>query len=128
MEGLRGIKGDEIIFQFETYLLYFAFFILFLGILFFLYLGYKYLKKNKKLTQREESVLALKKLDFETNDTKSIVYTFSHHGAITLEEHFKDEFLKLQKQLQPFKYKKEVPLLDEDLKGQIKEYIKVRIR
>jgi cbb3-type cytochrome oxidase subunit 3 len=128
LNELKGIKGDEILFHFEKYIFFFYQLISVLLVLFLGYLLYKYLKKNKKRTQREESVLFLRSIDFQTEDTKSIVYSFSFHGAITVEEHFRDEFLKLQKQLEPFKYKKEVALLDEDLKEQIKEYIKVRIR
>lgn len=93
--------------------------------LFFLF--YKLLMKSKKIDKRKVSVLYLKSFDFEMED-KQIAYEFTKHGYITLEEHFSDEFFKIVKQLEPFKYKQNIPKIDTELKEQIKDYIKVRIR
>ena len=83
--------------------------------------------KSKKIDKRKVSVLYLKSFDFEMED-KQIAYEFTKHGYITLEEHFSDEFFKIVKQLEPFKYKQNIPKIDTELKEQIKDYIKVRIR
>ncbi len=95
-----------------------------LGLFFLLY---KLLMKSKKIDKRKVSVLYLKSFDFEMED-KQIAYEFTKHGYITLEEHFSDEFFKIVKQLEPFKYKQNIPKIDTELKEQIKDYIKVRIR
>ena len=91
------------------------------------YFLYKFFKKNKKPTKREQSVLILKSFNFEDDD-KNIAYLFTKHGFVTVEEHFKDEFLKIVRQLEQYKYKKDIPKIDNELKEQMKDYIKVRIR
>ena len=61
-------------------------------------------------------------------EDKQLAYEFTKHGYITVEEHFYDELIKIIKQLESFKYKQEIPKIDDELKEQIKDYIKVRIR
>lgn len=96
-------------------------------VVFILFFIYKFLKKDKKKDKRKASVLYLKGIDF-TMDDKQLAYEFTKHGYITVEEYFYDEFIKILKQLEPFKYKQEIPKIDDELKEQIKDYIKVRIR
>ncbi|MDD2697339.1 MAG: hypothetical protein PHF17_00915 [Arcobacteraceae bacterium] len=91
------------------------------------YFIYKFFRKNKKFDKRKQSVLYLKSFDFQQDD-KTLAYEFTKHGYITLEEHFRDEFIKIVKQLEIYKYKKDIPKIDEELKEQMKDYIKVRIR
>jgi hypothetical protein len=127
MEELKDIKPEIVIvnsFLIDT--LFFAFIIVLVGLLG--YFIYRFMKKERKKDKRKLSVLYLKSFDFENLEDKQIAYEFTKHGYITLEEHFCDEFFKILKQLEPFKYKQEVPKIDDDLKGQMKDYIKVRIR
>ena len=91
------------------------------------YLIYRFLRKKRKPTVREQSVLFLKSFNFEDDD-KNIAYLFTKHGYLTLEEHFKDEFIKIVNQMELYKYKKDIPKIDNELKEQMKDYIKVRIR
>lgn len=126
MEELKDIKPNiEIIdSSFIDNILIVIGVLIVLGLFFLLY---KLLMKSKKIDKRKVSVLYLKSFDFEMED-KQIAYEFTKHGYITLEEHFSDEFFKIVKQLEPFKYKQNIPKIDTELKEQIKDYIKVRIR
>lgn len=126
MEELKDIKPNiEIIdSSFIDNILIVIGILIVLGLFFLLY---KLLMKSKKIDKRKVSVLYLKSFDFEMED-KQIAYEFTKHGYITLEEHFSDEFFKIVKQLEPFKYKQNIPKIDTELKEQIKDYIKVRIR
>jgi hypothetical protein len=83
--------------------------------------------KKRKPTKQELAIKYLKNLDLETLCDKQIAYQFTKYGTISLNPYFEDEFVKIVRQLKDFKYKKDVPLIDKDLKEQIKEYIKARI-
>lgn len=95
--------------------------IVFALILFFI------MKKKKKLDKKQLARLHLKAMDLENLEDKQIAYQFCAYGHICVEDHYKDEFIKIEKQLERFKYKKEIPALDSELKSQIKDYIKVRV-
>lgn len=95
--------------------------IVFALILFFI------MKKKKKLDKKQLARLHLKAMDLENLEDKQIAYQFCAYGHICAEDHYKDEFIKIEKQLERFKYKKEIPALDSELKSQIKDYIKVRV-
>jgi len=127
MEELKEIKPEIVIVN-ATFVDNLFFGIVILLVIFLGYLLYKFFKRDTKKDKRKLSVLYLKSLDFENLDDKKIAYEFTKHGYITVEEHFCDEFFKIIKQLEPFEYKQEIPKLDDELKGQMKEYIKVRIR
>jgi hypothetical protein len=126
MEELKDIKPNiEIVNSgFVDTIFIVAVIVIVLLIFFFIY---KLLRKNKKIDKRKASVLYLKGLDFNMDD-KQLAYEFTKHGYITVEEHFYDEFIKILKQLEPFKYKQNIPKIDAELKEQIKDYIKVRVR
>jgi hypothetical protein len=85
------------------------------------------LRKNKKPNPRLQAIAYLKGMDFDTLDDKQIAYQFCEYGYICVEDHYMDEFKKIETQLETFKYKKEVPPMDKDLKEQMKDYIKVRL-
>ncbi len=127
LEELKGLKPDaEIVNSVLVHsLLLVVFILIFLGLLF---LAYKFFKKKKKIDARKVSVLYLKSFDFDTLEDKQIAYEFTKHGYITVEEHFNDEFLRILRQLETYKYKKDIPKIDDELKEQMRDYIKVRIR
>ncbi len=70
-------------------------------------------KKRKKALSREQKALEmLKKIDF--SNTKKAVYDFSRLGAIVAKDN--ERFQEILKQLEKYKYKKEVePLSKEDI-------------
>lgn len=126
MEELKDIKPDVVIVN-ATFVDTILIVIGILVVLILVYFIYKFLKKDKKVDKRKASVLYLKSFDFEMDD-KQLAYEFTKHGYITVEEHFNDEFSNIIRQLESYKYKKEISKMDDDLKEQIREYIKVRIR
>ena len=83
--------------------------------------------KNKKPTKAQLARKYLKSFDFKSLSDKQIAYDFTHYGYDCLQEQYKDEFLKIVNQLEPFKYKKIVGKIDEDLIDQMKDYIRIRV-
>jgi hypothetical protein len=123
LEQLKDIKSVETIqIDFLPYFLIITIFIiLFVVTLFFL------TRKKKKITKKQLAKQHLKAMDLNTLDDKQIAYQFTEFGHVCLEEHYRDEFIKIVNQLELYKYKKEVAKIDTDLKEQIKDYIKVRV-
>ena len=123
LEQLKDIKSVETIqVDFIPYLLVATVLILlFATVIFFL------MRKKKKITKKQLAINGLKSMKFETLSDKQIAYRFTELGYMCVEEYYLDEFLKIVKQLEPFKYKKEVGKIDEDLINQMKDYIKVRL-
>jgi hypothetical protein len=83
--------------------------------------------KNKKLTKAQIARKYLKNFDFKSLSDKQIAYDFTRYGYDCLQEQYKDEFLKIINQLKPFKYKKIVGKIDDDLIDQMKDYIRIRV-
>jgi ATP-dependent Zn protease len=123
LEQLKDIKSVETIqVDFLPYFLFITIFIiLFVIALFF------FTRKKKKTTKKDLAKQHLKSMDITKLEDKQLAYQFTEYGYICLEEHYKDEFSKIVNQLEPYKYKKEVAKIDNDLKDQIKDYIKVRV-
>ena len=124
IEGLKDIKASQTI-QIDL-LPYFLFSTVFVLCIVAIVL-YFILRPKKKLTKKQLAVKHLKTLDFDTLEDKQIAYQFCEYGYQCVEEHFMDEFKKIEHQLETFKYKKDIPKLDHDLKEQITDYIKVRL-
>lgn len=121
MEGLRDIKEvveiDEPSLQILIALL--------LGLLILLAWG-AYLFKNRRRRRKKPTAKALAKeaLEaFDYDDTKSVVYGFVEYGSLFLNEKNEAEFNAIAEALNGYKYKKEVPPLEEGLKGRIKAFI-----
>ena len=83
--------------------------------------------KNKKLTKKEKIKKYLKKYDYN-KDAKTIAYEFSILVREVIDEKDLDEYEKIVAELEKYKYKKNVPLkISDELLGEIKEFIRVRI-
>lgn len=123
LKELKDIRSIEIIpIDFLSYFLAISgFIIVFVLILYFLK------RKKKKLTKEQLAIAYLKKLDFDNLSDKTIAYEFTLKGYICLQKHYEDEFLKIVRQLERYKYKKEVDKIDDDLISQMKDYIRVRL-
>ena len=91
---------------------------------FFLYKFFTRIKKTKQLTKKEIALKNLKSLEFTKENTKKIAYSFSIDGYMFITPTNKDEFERLEKSLEKFKYKKDVMFLPEELQQEIKEFIK----
>lgn len=123
LEQLKDIKGVETIqVDFLPYFLFIT-----IAILVFVLSMFFLMRKKSKSTKKHQAREYLKSMDISKFEDKKLAYEFTEYGYICLEEHYKDEFIKIVKQLEPYKYKKEIAIMDEDLKSQIKDYIKVRV-
>jgi len=92
-------------------------------ILIFIFLKRKF-RKRRKFFKSNLELAKEKILNIDYNDTKDIVYTFSTEVAKFIDEKNQDRYNQILQKLDIFKYKKEVPQMDESLKQEIKEFIK----
>ena len=91
-------------------------------IIFALYKYFTRVKKTKQPSKRKIALKRLKTLDF--TNTKEVVYSFSVDGYIFINEKNKQEFETIEKELETYKYKKDVKRLPNDLQDKIKKFIK----
>lgn len=126
LEKLKPIKQNvDISLGIETYFYLVLIFALFV---FTFTLVVKFLKRPKKrISKYELARKYLKNLPLDNLEDKQIAYQFTKYGRLALNPYFEDEFVAIVRQLEAFKYKKTIPKIDNDLKEQIKEYIKVRV-
>lgn len=122
MEGLRDIKGVVEIDEPSLQILVALVVLLFLLLAWGGYLFKKRRRRRKKLSPRALAKKALEELDYA--NTKEVVYGFVEYGALLLNEKNEPKFNEIAEALTPYKYKKEVPPLEEPLKKKIKAFIK----
>jgi len=122
VEGLRDIKGIVEVHEYSLQILVGAIMIglLVLGLLFYLFKNRR--KRGVKLSKKEMALERLKDIDF--SDTKNVVYTFSVEGALFKDENNASAFEDIEKALTPYKYKQEVPEIEEALKEKIKAFVR----
>jgi hypothetical protein len=73
---------------------------------------------------RAKALLALKQMDF--SDAKEVAYCFTHNGYLVLGEnslHVKN-FETIVQDLEAYKFKKEVPSLDDAIINRMQTFIK----
>jgi len=81
----------------------------------------KYRERRKKPTKKEIALEKLKGIDF--NNSKETAYNFSRYGYLWIDEHNRNRFYNIERDLEKYKYKKDVPPLDNRIKVEIKEFI-----
>jgi len=122
MEGLRDIK-DIVEINDSSFELFIALVIVALLLLLVtVYLFKNRRRRRKKKSQKELAKEALEQLDYE--NTKKVVYDFIENGSLFVNEKNEEAFKSIEKALSSYKYKKEVPPLDEEIKERIKSFIK----
>ncbi len=126
IEQLKNIKPNEAI-QIDpiSYVILFLVIVLIFSFIALIFMVFNL--KKRKLTSIQQATILLKKLDFQNIPDKTLAYVFTKYGRISLNPYYEDEYVKIIRQLEKFKYKKYIPAMDDDLKAEIKEYIKVRI-
>lgn len=122
MEELKDIKGIVEVPDYSLWILLSVIICVIFILILLIYFLKNRRKKRKKLTLKQIAMNNLKGIDFK--DTKNAVYTFSENFQYFINEKNKDSFENLQKELEVFKYKKEVEELPEELKNRIKSMIK----
>lgn len=121
MEALRDIKG---LVEVTDYSLYYligtvasaSILLLLLGLLL-----YRRVTQKEPLTQKQVAVALLEKFEFV--DAKQSVYEFSHLAQYAAGESRRKELEALLAELEPYKFRKEVPELDEALKAKMQAFI-----
>jgi len=74
---------------------------------------------------KSEAELAKERIDaLDFSNTKEVVYTFIEDVSHFVNEANKADYEAILKELEPFKYKKEVGQISDELKREIKEFIK----
>jgi uncharacterized membrane-anchored protein YhcB (DUF1043 family) len=121
MEGLKDIKdivevNDNSLWIFLGIL--FAGFVL-IGVLAWLFKNRP--KRRRKPTKRELAKERLKNLDF--NDAKESVYRFLEDGELFLNQNNTSLYRELEKELEVYKYKRDIPPLNEETIKKIERFI-----
>jgi flagellar biosynthesis/type III secretory pathway M-ring protein FliF/YscJ len=122
MEQLRDIKdivevNDH---SFEILLGLIFLVVLVLSIIFYLYKNRR--KRRKKLTPKEKALQSLKSIDY--SNPKEVAYRFTTDGYLWLNEENEKEYRDIEKELLAYKYKRDVPQVDEVLKKRVEKFIK----
>ena len=122
MEGLRDIK-DVVEVQEHSLAMLIA---LIVAVLFFLgialYLFKNRRRRRKKPTAKEIALQKLQNIDY--SNPKDVVYTFEAEGEMFVNEKNQEDFEKIKKELEIYKYKRDVPPLNEGVKSEIEQFIK----
>ncbi len=123
LKNLRDIKDIVVVDTFNPlWIVAIAFFII-VAILLIFYFKRGSRKKYKfKLTPKEISWKNIQNIDF--NNPKDIAYIFSEDVSKFVNENSIDEYKNILKELEQFKYKKEIPNMNKDLQNRIKEFIR----
>ncbi len=123
IEGLRDIKG---IVEVTDYSLWW-----FLGIvaLILIVAGVAVWRlrpvRKKRRFRKTAHQLAKERIEaIDYSDPKRVAYTFIEDVGMFVDENNRSSYDALCKALEPYKYKKEVPALDEGLKKQIAQFIR----
>lgn len=122
MEELKDIKGIIEVPDYSLWILLSIIVGLLLCLIFIIYYLKNRRKKRKKPTSKQIAMKNLKEIDFD--DTKGAVYTFCENFQYFIDEKNKEAFEQLQKELEIFKYKKEIEKLSEEQINKIKSMIK----
>jgi len=122
LEKLRDIKD---IVEVSDYSIYYLFGYITLAILIFCVIIYllSRQKKRKKLTKKEMALQELKNIDYE--NSKDIAYKFTLNIPYFIDEKNKKEIEELLESLKMYKYKKDIPTMDKELKQRVKKMIGV---
>ena len=123
MEKLKSIKPLMEIpdYSFYLYLLFIVVVTTLAAVLVYLLLR---ALSRKKISKKEEIKKRLRSLDLK--DAKRVAYEITRYGRYLVSDESKARLYEdLVKKLTPYKYKKEVPPLGEELKREIKLFLQV---
>jgi len=123
MQGLKDIKPLMSVPDHSLLMLIFlivALVVIMLGLYFWLKRPAR--KRRRRLSKREQAAENLKALDF--SNTKETVYDFSENMHVLTNESENEAFHRLLGKLEIYKYKKEVPPLNESDKQEMIKMIK----
>ncbi len=122
MEELKDIKGIIDVPDYSLWILLRMIVCVIFSLVLAIYFFKNRRKKRKKPTLKQIAMKNLKEINFD--DTKCAVYTFCENFQYFIDEKNKESFEQLQKELEIYKYKKEVEKLSEEQINKIKSMIK----
>ncbi len=122
MEELRDIKG---LVEVTDYSFYYLLGLIGLGVIVLIVVGVLLYRYSTKKTPRSQRAVAIELLErFEFGAAKESAYRFSHLAQYAASEEQRRELNALLAELERYKFKKEVPELDEALKERMQAFIK----
>ena len=122
MEELKDIKGIIDVPDYSLWILLSIIVCVIFSLVLAIYFFKNRRKKRKKPTLKQIAMKNLKEINFD--DTKCAVYTFCENFQYFIDEKNKESFEQLQKELEIYKYKKEIEKLSEEQINKIKNMIK----
>ena len=122
MEGLRDIQGIVTISDYSLYYLIGMVVLFLLTAALSAWWLYKRSKMPKSINIPAIALQKLQGIDF--NDAKQSVYDFTRYAHYAIKETKQKELEMLLAQLEPYKFKKEVPKLDQQIIVKMKQFIK----
>ena len=122
MEQLRDIKGLVEVPDYSFYYLLVLIGVILLVVIIMGTFLYKKLTQKVPMTQQKMAIELLEK--FEVTDAKSSAYEFSHLAQYAVNDEQRQQLESLLKELEVYKFKKEVPELDAALKERLQSFVK----
>ena len=122
MEGLRDIKEIVEVQDYSLFTLLGLIFVAFIIMIVAFYIFKNRRKRRKKATAKEIAMQKLQGIDY--SNAKEVVYTFQESARLFLDEKNSHEFEEIVKELAQYKYKKEVPSLEDAHKNRIEKFIR----
>ena len=122
MEELKDIKGIIEVPDYSLWILLSIIACVVFCLIILIYFFKNKRKKRKKPTLKQIAMKNLKEINFD--DTKGAVYSFCENFQYFIDEKNKESFEQLQKELEIYKYKKEIEKLSDEEKNRIKNMIK----
>ena len=112
MEELKDIKGIIDVPDYSLWILLSMIVCVIFSLVLAIYFFKNRRKKRKKPTLKQIAMKNLKEINFD--DTKGAVYSFCENFQYFIDEKNKESFEQLQKELEIYKYKKEIEKLSEE--------------
>lgn len=122
MENLKDIKDIVDVPEYSLFILIGAIAITLIILSIAIYFFKNRRRRRKKPTPKELALKALNSIDY--NNTKEVVYGFEEHAGVFIDEKNQEDFENIKKELEVYKYKKDIPQLDTKVEEKIKAFIK----
>ncbi len=124
VQGLKDIKGIVTVADDSLFTLGVVVAVLLLIVIGVTYMivGKRRVKRRFIPTAKEVAKENIEHINYD--DPKSVVYAFGEDVKLFVDEKNRFVYEEILKALEPYKYKKEVPPLDESVKKRIKTFIK----
>jgi hypothetical protein len=123
-EKLQQLKDIKPLLQIQDSSLYWLIGYLFIGVLIVAILAYlwKVFVVKRKYDAKKEALKILKNLDF--SDSKKAAYEITNYGSILVDKENQQHILdELNEMLLEYKYKKEVPLISNEVKQKLNVFL-----